>query len=117
MLFGAVEAGGTKVLCAVGSSPGEIQAETRFATTSPDETLDRAVAFLREQAARHGALGAIGIASFGPLDLDPRSPTYGHLTTTPKAGWSGVDLVGRLRAAFRVPVAIDTDVNAAALAE
>jgi fructokinase len=115
-LVGGLEAGGSKFVCAVGTGPDDIRAETRFATTTPEATIGRAVAFFTEQAA--GApLAALGIASFGPLDLDPRSPTFGVITTTPKPGWRQVDLAGPLRRALGLPVAIDTDVNGAALAE
>ena len=113
---GGIEAGGTKFVCAVGTGPDDVQAETRVPTTTPGETLGRVVAFFAEQAAR-ARLAALGVASFGPLDLDPRSSTFGCITTTPKPGWRGVDLVGPLRRALGVPVAFDTDVNAAALAE
>jgi fructokinase len=112
-LLGGVEAGGTKFVCAVGGGPDDVRAEARFATTTPAETLARVVAFFRE----HGPLAALGVASFGPVDLDPRSPAFGSITTTPKPGWQHVDLVGPLRRALGVPVRIETDVNAAALAE
>lgn len=112
--FGGVEAGGTKVVCAVGSGPDDLRDEARLPTTSPDETLARVAAFFAPHAAE---LVAVGVGSFGPLDLDPASPTYGHVTSTPKPGWAQVDLRGRLARALGVPVALDTDVNAAALAE
>jgi fructokinase len=115
-VVGGIEAGGTKIVCAVGTGPDDVRAEVRVPTTTPAETLGRVVAFFREQAAQ-APLRGLGVASFGPLDLDPRSSTYGFITTTPKPGWRGVDLVGPLRAALGVPVALDTDVNAAALAE
>jgi len=114
-LVGGLEAGGTKFVCAVGTGPDDIRAEARFATTTPEQTIRRAVDFFTEVAART-PLAAIGIASFGPLDLDRRSATFGFITTTPKAGWQDVDLVSPL-AALGAVVAIDTDVNAAALAE
>src|SRR5438094_1780467 len=113
MLVGGVEAGGTKFVCAVGRGPDDVRAEARLATTTPAETLARVVAFFRE----HAPLAAVGVASFGPVDLDPRSPAFGSITTTPKPGWQHVDLVGPLRRALGVPVRIETDVNAAALAE
>jgi fructokinase len=110
---GAIELGGSKVVCAVGRGAGELGAETVMPTSTPARTLADAIAFFRAQ----GALGAIGIAAFGPLDLDPRSPTFGSITETPKPGWSWTDLVSPFRRSLDVPVAIDTDVNGAALAE
>ncbi len=111
--YGGIEAGGTKFVCAVGTGPDDIRAETRFPTTTPQETIRRAIAFFREQ----GELEAIGIASFGPLDPDPASPTFGYITSTPKPGWANTDLVGPIKAALGVPVRFDTDVNGAALGE
>ena len=111
-LFGGMEAGGTKFLCAVGRGP-DTAAETRIPTTTPAETLGAAITFFE----KHGPLAALGVASFGPVDLDPRSTTWGFITTTPKPGWAHTDVVGPLRRALRVPVAFETDVNAAALAE
>ena len=116
-VLGGVEAGGTKLMCVVGSGPDQVLAEERIPTTTPAETLARAVEFFRAAARRHAPCSAFGIASFGPLDLDPASPTWGRLTRTPKPGWAGADLVTPLHAAFGVPVAIDTDVNGAGLAE
>jgi len=102
-------------VCAVGTGPGDLRDEARIPTTSPAETLARAVAFFREP---HGApLRALGIATFGPVDLDPRSPTWGVITSTPKPGWADTDLAGPFRRALAVPIAVDTDVNGAALAE
>jgi fructokinase len=115
-VFGGLEAGGTKCVCAVGTGPDDVRAETRFPTTTPAATLARAVEFFRAQAART-PLAAIGVACFGPLDLDPASPSHGSITTTPKVGWRDVDVVGPLRRGLSVPVMIDTDVNGAALAE
>jgi fructokinase len=115
-LFGGIEAGGTKFVCAVGRGPGEIIAETRFPTTSPDETLQRTVDFFHEHK-RHNHLRAIGIACFGPLDIHPRSPTYGYITSTPKPGWANTDITGVIQNALELPVRIDTDVDAAALGE
>lgn len=113
-LYGGIEAGGTKFVCVVGSGPDNIVAEERFPTTTPDETIARSVDFFK----RHGHdLAAIGIGSFGPVDLNPHSPTYGYITTTPKPGWAQADLRGGIQRALNVPVAFDTDVNAAALGE
>ncbi len=116
-LHGAIEAGGTKFVCGVGSGPDDLRAEVRFPTTTPEETIGRSIAFLTEQRRLHGPLGAVGIASFGPVDLDRASATWGHVTTTPKPGWAGADLAGPVAAALGVPVAFDTDVNGAALGE
>ena len=115
-LYGGIEAGGTKFVCAVGTGPDDLRAETVIETTTPEETIGRAVAFLQAQA-RQTPLTAVGIASFGPVDLDPRSKTYGYITATPKPGWRYADLQGRVQHALGVPVAIDTDVNGAALSE
>jgi fructokinase len=112
MHVGGLEAGGTKFVCAVGTGREPV-AETQIITTSPAETLGAAIAFFAD----HRPLAALGIASFGPVDLDRSSPTYGFITTTPKAGWAQTDVVGPLRRVVGVPVAFDTDVNAAALAE
>lgn len=116
MILGGVEAGGTKFVCLVGDGEGRILAEQRIPTRGPRETLAEAVDALRRATVETGALDAIGVAAFGPLDLRPGSG-HGRLLSTPKPGWSGVDLVSPLRDAFGVPVAIDTDVTAAALAE
>ncbi|MGQ9515679.1 MAG: ROK family protein [Anaerolineae bacterium] len=117
-LYGGIEAGGTKFICAIGRGPDDIQAEERFLTTSPEETIGRAIAFFRRwQEAGGPALSAIGIASFGPLDPDPDSPTFGYITVTPKPGWAHTEFAGVIQRALHLPVAFDTDVNGAALAE
>ncbi len=116
-LFGGIEGGGTKFICAVGAGPDDLRAEMRFPTTTPAETLGQAIAFFEEQTQRLGPLASIGVASFGPLDPQPGSPTYGHILPTPKPGWTNADIVGALHAAFDIPIAFDTDVNGAALGE
>lgn len=116
-LYAAVEAGGTKFLCGLGSAQTGSLEQARIATRDPQATLAEVADFFRAATARHGAPRALGIASFGPLDLDPASPGHGRITTTPKPGWGGLDLLGRMRAMLGVPAAIQTDVNAAALAE
>ena len=115
-MWGGIEAGGTKFVCAVGTGPDDLRAETEFPTTTPEETLDRAVSFFRAQD-RGEPLSAVAIASFGPVDPDPNSPTFGHITTTPKPGWSDIDFAGTIRRTLEVPVGFDTDVNVAALGE
>jgi len=94
-----------------------VRAEARFPTTTPAETIGRALAFFREQEARYGPVGAIGIAAFGPLDPHPNSPYFGTITSTPKPGWANADVVGPFRSALGVPVGFDTDVNIAGLGE
>jgi len=119
-IVGAIEAGGTKFVCAVGSGPGErMLARAQFPTGGdPKALLAEVVGWLVGQQARFGPLAALGVASFGPVDLDERSPTYGFITTTPKPGWRGTDILGPLRRAFPgVPLGFDTDVNGAALGE
>lgn len=115
--WGAVEVGGTKVVCLIGSSPGHIVAQTRIPTGRPAETLAAVFEFFHRQGACDGPLAAVGIASFGPLELRRSHPRYGCITASPKPGWSGVDLVEPVRHALGMPVGFDTDVNAAALAE
>ncbi|HOE34154.1 MAG TPA: ROK family protein [Anaerolineaceae bacterium] len=117
LIFGGIEGGGTKFVCAVGRAEGESLAETRFPTTTPEETLGRAAAFFQEQIRTLGPLAGLGIACFGPLDPNPDSPSYGRILATPKAGWAGADVVGTMRSALSVPIAFDTDVNGAALGE
>jgi fructokinase len=111
-LFGGIEAGGTKFVCGLADAAGSLLETTRFPTTAPGETIGRAVAFFRGRG-----IEALGVASFGPADLQPGSPTWGHITATPKPGWSNTNLVGELADALGVPVAFDTDVNGAALGE
>ena len=111
--FGGIEAGGSKWECAVGTGPADLRATATLPTTTPAETIDRAVAFFE----REGPIGALGIGSFGPLDANSASPTWGFVTTTPKPGWAHTDVGGEIRRRLGVPVAFDTDVNAAALGE
>jgi fructokinase len=116
-MYGAIEAGGTKFICEVARAPDEVLARRRIPTTSPRETLEGAGRFFLESVSALGPLKAMGVAGFGPLDLAPTSPGYGSLLATPKAGWSGASLLKPLQDALGVPVNIDTDVNAAAMAE
>jgi len=116
-LYAGLEAGGTKFNCVVGAGPDDIRAETRIPTTTPEATVREALEFFRAQRAALGPLTAAGVASFGPVDLDPASATYGFITSTPKPGWAHTDIVGPVRQALVVPVQFDTDVNAAALGE
>lgn len=113
MRYGGIEAGGTKWVCAVTENPGRLGETETFPTTSPDETLSRAISFFT----RSGPVDAVGVGAFGPLDLHMSSPTWGSITTTPKPGWANTHLVAALQDGLGVPVALDTDVNAAALGE
>jgi fructokinase len=112
-VFGGIEAGGSKWECAVGTGPGGLRATETIPTTMPEETIGRVVGFFE----REGPVAAVGIGSFGPLDRKPSSPTWGHITTTPKPGWAHTDVGQEIRRRLSVPVAFDTDVNAAALGE
>lgn len=112
-LYAGIEGGGTKFICAIGSGPGDIRVETRFPTTTPEETMGRAIQFFKE----NGGFSALGFACFGPLDPRLASPAFGRILPTPKPGWTNADVVGMLRAAFDLPIGFDTDVNGAALAE
>jgi fructokinase len=117
-LIGAVEAGGTKMVCAVGTGPDDLHDEVRFPTSSPDDALAQVIDYFTTWQAEHGkSIAAIGYGTFGPCDPHPQSPTYGWVTKTPKPGWSDTDVVGPLRAAFDIPIGFDTDVNGAALGE
>jgi len=117
-LLGAIEAGGTKFVCAVGHGPQEILEEIRFPTTTPEETLAKTITFFKEQEAKRGQkMTAMGVGSFGPLDPITDSDTYGFITTTPKPGWTDVDFIGALKKEFPIPMNFDTDVNGAALGE
>lgn len=113
-VFGGVEAGGTKWVCAKGTGPADLTEVEVIPTTTPPETLGRVVEFFKRDGAR---ITALGLGSFGPVDLRVGSKTFGWITSTAKPGWSNTDVVGALRAELDVPVAFDTDVNAAALAE
>jgi fructokinase len=112
MIIGAIEAGGTKFVCGVGNEKGEILERITIPTTIPSETLKRVAEFFEGKN-----IEKLGVGSFGPIDLDPESEGYGSITCTPKPHWSHFNLIGELKKHFSVPVAFDTDVNAAALGE
>lgn len=115
-LYGGLEAGGTKFVCAIGTGPEDIRDQIEFPTTAPAETIARAVEFF-SAAHRATPLAGVGIASFGPVDVNPQSPTFGCITTTPKAGWGNTPLAAPLQQSLAVPIGFDTDVNGAALGE
>lgn len=113
-LYGAIEGGGSKFLCAIGRGPTEIVELSRIDTTTPHETLSKVTDFFAPQRAR---LAGLGVCCFGPLELDSNSPNFGSLLETPKAGWAHAPVYRQLKDTLGLPVAIDTDVNGAALAE
>ncbi len=112
-----VEAGGTKILCALATTGGAMLEQARIETGEPAGTLAEVARFYAAAAERHGPVAAAGVASFGPLDLVEASATFGRLTGTPKPGWSGVDIRSTIAGIVDAPTVIDTDVNCAALAE
>jgi len=114
LLYGGIEGGGTKFVCAVGSGPENIVDEIRFPTTTPAETTQRVSDFF---APHLGQLRGIGLGSFGPVDIDPGSPTYGFVTTTPKPHWANTDILGLLREKMKIPIVMNMDVAAAAMGE
>lgn len=115
-LYGGIEAGGTKFVCIVGSDPDHISTETTVHTTTPTETIGQVIDFFLK-VKEESSITAIGVGSFGPLDLDRTSRSFGYITNTPKLGWANTDLVGRIGRALGLPIVFDTDANAAALGE
>lgn len=111
-MLAAIEAGGTKFVCAVGDEKGNIVERIQIPTTVPEETIPKVIEFFRKYQ-----VDAIGIGSFGPIDVNQDSPAYGYITSTPKTGWKNYPFVQALKDAFHVPVGFNTDVNAAALGE
>lgn len=115
--FAAIEAGGTKFICALSAADGNILEQAHFPTRTPAETFGDMKRFFTHATDRHGVPVGAGLAAFGPVELDPAAAAYGRIGGTPKAGWSGADILGAVHEATGAPVAIDTDVNAAALGE
>jgi len=117
-VFGGIEAGGTKFVCVIANGPEEILFEERFPTTTPTETIQKSISFFEKHIKEdHLNLLSLGIGTFGPIDLHPTSGTYGIITSTPKPGWANADIVKPFQKAFHIPIAFDTDVNAAAIGE
>lgn len=112
MKIGALEAGGTKMVCAIGDENGKIEKRVSFPTQTPKETLPQILEFFVNEE-----IAALGIGCFGSVELDRRSPVYGYITSTPKLAWANYDIVGKFEEALNVPVGFDTDVNGAALGE
>ena len=113
-MLGGIEAGGTKFVCGIGTGPDDVKI-AQFPTSTPDITVASAIDFFKTEAGTQ--LNAVGVGSFGPVDLDPNSAMYGHITSTPKPGWGNFNLLGTVQQALRVPAALDTDVNVALLGE
>jgi fructokinase len=116
-MLAGVELGGTKCVCVLATPTGEILAQERVDTEAPNVTLPRIRAILRAWFGAGHPIKALGLAAFGPIDVDRVSPGWGRIGQTPKSGWTGVDIVAALTDGLNVPVALDTDVNGAALAE
>lgn len=116
-LYGAIEAGGTKFICAIGTGPNDIRNRIKIPTRSAEETLDAVAKYFANIVADHGRLDAIGVGCFGPVDIDRSSKTFGTILSTPKPGWSGVDIVREIMTRTDAPVVIDTDVNCALMGE
>lgn len=113
-MFGAIEAGGTKFVCAVGDENLAIHERVSFPTTTPEETLKNVITFFKKY---DSALKGIGIGSFGPIDIKKESETYGYITTTPKEHWKSFNFLGKIKEIFNIPITWTTDVNAACYGE
>lgn len=112
MIFGALEAGGTKMVLAIGDENGNIIEQKSIPTKKPENTIPHIVEFFKGKDIK-----ALGIGSFGPIDLDKKSDTYGYITSTPKLEWANFDFVGNMKSLLNIPIGFDTDVNASALGE
>ncbi len=113
-MYGSIEAGGTKFVCAIGDEEMAIKERVSFPTTTPEETMALVIDFFKKY---EDQLVGIGIGSFGPIDIHRDSATYGYITSTPKLAWQNFDFVGTMKQAFPIPIAWTTDVNAAAYGE
>ncbi len=112
MRIGALEAGGTKMVCAIGDESGNIFERVSIPTVTPDETLPKLIDYFKDKN-----IEALGIGCFGPIDLHKDSKTYGYITSTPKLAWRNCNIVGALGEALKVPVGFDTDVNGSMIGE
>lgn len=112
MRLGALEAGGTKMVCAIGNANGEIYERISIPTETPEITVPKMIEYFKEKD-----IQALGIGCFGPIDLNRKSETYGYITTTPKLAWKNYNIVGAFADALDIPVGFDTDVNGSALGE
>lgn len=116
-LYGGIEAGGTKFVCAIGTRPDDLEDLVEIPTRDPESTIQEVTRFFLDHCNADKALTTLGIGSFGPLDLNTSSPNFGCISRTPKNGWDNVDLLGKFKNALNTPVILDTDVNAAAIGE
>ncbi len=112
MIFGALEAGGTKMVCAIGREDGKILEQISIPTCSPEETIPKIIAFFKDKD-----IASLGIGAFGPIDVNQKSETYGHILSTPKMAWRGYDLLRSIQKELNVSIGLDTDVNASCLGE
>ena len=112
MIYGALEAGGTKMVCAIGDENGKILEQISVPTVTPEETMPAIIEYFKDKDIK-----ALGVACFGPVDVNPASSTYGYILKTPKLAWANYDIVGALKDALKVPVGFDTDVNGSLLGE
>ncbi len=112
MRLGALEAGGTKMVCAIGNEKGEIFHQMSVPTLTPEETIPSIIQYFKE-----GNIEALGIGCFGPIDLNKNSSTYGFITSTPKLAWQDYNIVGAFQEALSIPIGFDTDVNGSILGE
>ena len=117
MYIGAIEAGGTKMVCGIGDENGTLIDRISLPTIDPKTTFGEMLGYFDSKAKEGIELSAIGIGSFGPVDLNKNSKTYGFITSTPKPGWANTDFVGTFKDALKIPVGFDTDVNGAVLGE
>lgn len=112
MRIGALEAGGTKMVCAIGDETGKIFEQISIPTETPEITMPKLIEYFKEKE-----IEALGIGCFGPIDLDKKSPTYGYITSTPKIPWRNYNIVGAFKEALNIPIGFDTDVNGSCLGE
>lgn len=112
MKLGALEAGGTKMVCAIGDETGTIFEQTTIPTQTPEITVPELIAYFKERK-----VDALGIGCFGPIEPDKSSEKYGYITSTPKTEWQNYDIVGEFANALQCPIGFDTDVNASVLGE
>ncbi len=112
MILGALEAGGTKMVCAIGDENGNVKEQISIPTNTPEDTIPKILEYFKDKN-----IEALGIGCFGPIDLNRKSETYGYITNTPKLAWRNFDIVGSLKKALNVPIGFDTDVNGSLLGE